>query len=121
MPQLAGRIWALGASFALMGVAPLAAQPISVPSDPRASYTALQVTPQPNGVVTILTRRAGPSGTSFALREVDCRSDRARYLGEGDTAEEAQHGRTPGTMAPLAAGSISWHVARFACATAGGR
>lgn len=92
------------------------AQPIPVPSDSKARYTALQVTPKPGGTVEILSRRVGPSGTSFALREVDCRNDRFRYLGEGDTREEAlQRKDSPGPMADLFDGSISWHVSHFAC------
>lgn len=92
------------------------AQPIPVPSDSKARYTALQVTPKPGGMVEILSRRVGPSGTSFALREVDCRNDRFRYLGEGDTREEAlQRKDSPGPMADLFDGSISWHVSHFAC------
>jgi len=87
---------------------PALAQPITVPSDPRASYQALQVTP----------RRGGPSGTSYALREVDCRSDRFRYLGEGDTREAALRRASRDALGPLFEGSISWHVARFACGRA---
>ena len=97
------------------------AQPIPVPSDSKARYTALQVTPKPGGTVEILSRRVGPSGTSFALREVDCRNDRFRYLGEGDTRGEAlQRKDPPWPMADLLDGSIAWHVSRFACHRAAG-
>ena len=105
---------------ALIAVAavPAAAQPVPVPSDANARYQALNVTRKLNGHVEILTRRDGPSGRSFALREVDCRSDRFRYLGEGDTREEALQRHAHDQLSPLLEGSISWHVARFACRSA---
>jgi hypothetical protein len=95
---------------------PVAAQPISVPSDPRASYTALAIRPLANGRVEITTQRIGPSGTSFAVREIDCRTRSFRYLGEGDTRAAAEARRSPSpTMGALFQGSISDHVAAFAC------
>lgn len=98
--------------------APVLAQPVPVSSDPRASYTALEITPQPRGLVEILTRREGPSGVTFALREIDCARGRFRYLGEGDTAEAAKQRRSARTnqMGPLSEGSISAQVAQHACA-----
>jgi hypothetical protein len=67
-----------------------AAQPIPVPSDPRARYEAVSVDKRRDGLVEIITRRQGPSGTSFARREVDCRQRLFRYIGEGDTLEQAK-------------------------------
>lgn len=97
------------------------AQPIPVPSDSKAEYTALQVTPKPNGLVEILSQRVGPSGISFAMREVNCRTNRARYIGEGDTRAEAMRRKNPPwEMGPLFEGSISWHVSQFACQRAAG-
>lgn len=97
------------------------AQPIAVPSDSRAEYTVLQVTPKPNGLVEILSQRVGPSGTSFAMREVNCRTNQARYIGEGDTRAEAMRRKNPPwKMGPLFEGSISWHVSQFACQRAAG-
>jgi hypothetical protein len=92
------------------------AQSISVPSDARARYEAVSTTKRPDGLVEIITRRQGPSGMSFARREVDCRRRTFRYVGEGDTLEEAKRqGPNPGQMAELVQGSISWHVVQFAC------
>ncbi len=109
----------ISALIAVVAV-PAFAQPIAVPSDSRARYEALSVTQKPNMLVEVLTRREGPSGVSFALREVDCRGDRFRYLGEGDTRQEAmrREAQKNTTLAPLFEGSISWHVARFACRSA---
>ncbi len=95
------------------------AQPISVPSDPGVSYRAVEIKAKPNGMVEILTRRQGPSGISFSLREIDCRNRSFRYLGEGDTREEAARAearnRPNNRMGQLTEGSISTHVANFAC------
>lgn len=94
----------------------LAAQPIAIPSDSRARYEAISVTKRQDGLVEIITRRQGPSGTSFARREVDCRRRMFRYIGEGDTLEEAQRpAPNPGQMAALVKGSISYEVVQFAC------
>ena len=108
-------------AFIIVVAFPASAQRIPVPPDPNGRYQALNVTRKPNGLVEILTRREGRSGTSFALREVDCRNDRSRYLGEGDTREEAMRrdAQTNTELAPLFEGSVSWYVARFACRSSG--
>lgn len=96
------------------------AQPIAVPSDPRASYSAVERRSLGPDRVEIITRREGPSGVTFARREVDCRALTFRYLGEGDTLAQARRpGPPPTRMAQLVEGSISYHVVHFACA--GGR
>ncbi len=106
----------LFACLAVVAPAAVQAQPISIPSDSRAEYTALQITPKPNGLVEILSQRVGPSGTSFAMREVNCRTNQARYIGEGDTRAAAMRRKNPPwEMGPLFEGSISWHVSQFAC------
>ncbi|MBP0447283.1 hypothetical protein J8J14_21150 [Roseomonas sp. SSH11] len=94
------------------------AQPVAVPSDPRAKYEALAVTRKPNGLVEILTRRDGPSGISFSIREIDCRANRFRYLGEGDTREQAERRTKRDTMGPLTEQSISTYISQFACRNA---
>ena len=101
---------------ALAAASPAAAQqPVQVPSDPQARYQLLDMAWTPDGAVELLTRRDGLSGTSFALREVDCRGGRVRYLGLGDTREKAMQRTTRDQPAPIFEGSVSWHVARFAC------
>lgn len=107
------RFSAIAASVLLATAA--SAQTIPVPSDPRAAYEALEIRRLPNGNREILTRRVGPLGTSYALREVDCRRNQFRYLGEGDTAEQARRRSSSNVMGALVDGSISWHVSRFAC------
>lgn len=109
-------VW-VSALFATVAV-PAFAQPIPVPSDPIARYQALNVTRKPNGRVEILSRRDGPNGSTFSFREVDCQSGRrSRYLGTGDTREEAmrREAQNNTTLGPDFEESISWYVARFAC------
>ena len=102
------------AAAAVVSADPVGVQPIPVPSDSGASYSSLRITTKANGIVEILSRRNGPSGTTFALREVDCKTHKAFYLGDGDTQEAALHGVKSGN-GNLNPGSISWEVARFAC------
>ena len=92
-------------------------KPISVPSDPNARYFALDVKWTGSQLVEILTQREGKSGTSFSLRLVDCVKRQFKYLGEGDTQQEAMRRNSVGTaMGPLTAQSISTYVSDYACA-----
>ena len=91
-------------------------RPISVPSDPRASYQLVRWSRLSNGNLEAVTRRDGPSGTSFSRREIDCGAMTFRYLGEGDTMEEAlADSANAGAMAPLTSQSISTYVSQFVC------
>ena len=93
---------------------------LSVPTDPRASYQILAVAGTKTRPI-ITTRRSGPSGVSFAKREVDCRRWTFRYLAEGDTmeelraSEESRASRQTDRHGPLTEGSISSYVANAAC------
>jgi hypothetical protein len=103
-------------SLAVVAADGAMAQQISIPSDRTANYTAMQITRKANDLVEIATRRIGTSGTTFALREVNCRTTQARYLGEGDTLEEAMRRKnSDSSLKPLLEGSISWEVSRYAC------
>ena len=89
---------------------------IPVESDPRATYQLLSWSEMPNGHREALTRRNGSSGTSYARREIDCAGKRFRYLGEGDTRQEAEAKmQNPGEMGELVPGSISSEVSEFVC------
>jgi hypothetical protein len=66
--------------------------------------------------VEILTKREGKSGTSYSIRQIDCARHQFRYLGEGDTLEEAKAKKSSGSMGPLTDQSISTYVADYACA-----
>jgi hypothetical protein len=93
-------------------------EPIPVPGDPaHASYQLVGWSEMPNGHREALTRRDGTSGTSYARREIDCSKQQFRYLGEGDTRQEAEEDLSnPDEMAELVPGSISSEVAAFVCA-----
>ena len=92
--------------------------PFDVPSDANARYAMLKVEPGEGGNIVATTRREGKSGTSFARREIDCGTPSFRYIGEGDTLEEAQQpAPNPGEMAPLVEGSISDVTVKVACAS----
>ena len=101
-------------SFAVAAQA-ASAQKIYVPSDRRASYTAVEVKNAGRGMIEIITKRNGPSGTSYARRLVDCVGSKFKYLGEGDTLEEARRNRPSPGMGSLVQGSISYYVSAYAC------
>lgn len=89
---------------------------IPSPSDPNASYRIVKISKMPNGHLEVTSRRVGPSGTSFARREIDCGAYEYRYLGEGDTLAEAEaDGSNIGSMSELTGTSASSDVANAAC------
>lgn len=91
--------------------------PYSAPADPNASYSLLSVKPGKGGNIIAMTRRTGSSGTSYSNREIDCGSQLARYIGEGDTREEAEKpAPNIGDMATLVEGSSTWAAVQAACA-----
>jgi len=98
--------------------APARSQPeaVPVPSDPRAIITLLTWREMPNGNREALTLRRGPSGDTYSRREIDCSARTFRYLGTGDTLEEAQLDRPDPGMAALTDQSISTYVSDFVCA-----
>ena len=88
---------------------------IPVSSD-GASYQLISSQKMSNGNLEVVTRRDGPSGRSFARREIDCEAMTFRYLGEGDTLDQAMEDvPQPGDLSEAMATSISGEVARFAC------
>jgi hypothetical protein len=93
---------------------------VSVPSDPGATYRLLRWSPLPNGNLEAVTRRDGRSGTSFARREIDCDAMTFRYLGEGNTMDEAlADSPNPGQMGELTSQSISTYISEFVCRKVG--
>ncbi|MGQ0558611.1 MAG: zinc ribbon domain-containing protein [Sphingosinicella sp.] len=94
---------------------PAAGEFIHVPSDPRATYRLLEWRTLPNGNRESLSRRDGPSGTYYTVREIDCGAMQFRYLGEGETISEARRNRADDTMGPLTPESISTYVSEFVC------
>lgn len=87
---------------------------LAVPSDPKAQYFVFER----GGTLTrptIVTKRVGPSGTSFSRREFDCSARTVRYLGTGDSISEMNAGSPAPAMAPVVAGAIADYVGRAAC------
>lgn len=93
--------------------------PLNVPTDPKARYWVLEVDKAGTGQAHIVTKRVGPSGTSFARRRVDCQQGRFQYVGEGDTLAELENAHRPSPLIKLVEGSISYYVSRFACRAIG--
>jgi hypothetical protein len=90
---------------------------IPSPSDPGVRYRILSVNRLPDRHLEVLSRRDGPSGTSFARREIDCEAMTYRYLGEGDSRAEAEaDSPNPGPMTELTETSASSDVAVAVCA-----
>jgi nitrate reductase NapE component len=87
---------------------------LDVPSDPKAEYFVLEIKSLRQGLREITTRREGPSGTSFATRQVQCRPFKFRYVAEGDTYETLKRDDSF-PFGPLVEGSISDVISRYAC------
>ncbi|PHR92940.1 MAG: hypothetical protein COA69_06365 [Robiginitomaculum sp.] len=94
----------------------VASKPVSinVPSD-SASYYLLSKTKMSSGNWNAVTKRNGSSGTSYSRREINCRAQTFRYLGDGDTIKEMNGYYNKGHMADLVTGSISYHVVQHVC------
>lgn len=92
------------------------AENIPVESDPRAKYSVVEIVGSPEKLF-VTSKRVGPSGTSFAKREVNCLTRQFMYLAEGDTWDEFKSSKpAPNTkMTNLTKRSISSHVSAFAC------
>lgn len=87
---------------------------IEVWSDANAKYTDQGSGVLDNGNLWLITRRDGPSGVSYAKREIDCGAGEFRYTQEGDTLESMSDVKDA-EMAPLTEGSISTLVSDYAC------
>jgi len=110
------------------GAASGAGAPIAVPSDGKATYSVAEISAPAGGTVIILTKRMGPSGTSYVRRECTCPVSSYRVLGEGESVADAKVPRQPAEDFAdlvydrnLGMGSASWHVCDFACKHAGGK
>jgi len=94
------------------------AERVRVPSDSKATYH--MVVKNINGAKAVITQRKGPSGTSFAIREVNCGNKTFRYMGEGRTLNDALenmrlHGDKNMRMSRVTYQSISYYIVKAAC------
>lgn len=55
-----------------------------VPNDRNTSYYLYGLTIMDNDNIDVVTRREGVSGTSYARREINCKTGQFRYLGDKD-------------------------------------
>ncbi|MCW0398757.1 hypothetical protein NB688_000571 [Xanthomonas sacchari] len=111
-----GRQWKLIVAAIVVAVGSAAAKPelLHVPSDIKAKYLVLSVEGAwPNRI--IVTKRSGPSGTSYSKRLYSCSSKRVKYLGTGDTPGQMQSSKPDPNMTTIVPGSIADYVGRRAC------
>ncbi len=99
----------IGASSALAADATL-----RIPTDPKATYTILEVGGEwPDKTIT--TKRVGSSGTSYSKRLYNCAEHTVKYLGTGDTIADLAKSKPDPRMAPIVPNSIADYVGRQAC------
>ena len=108
----------IGSFFILLNFPVLlnaAAISVNVPSDPGVNY-AIVVKDYGGGTKSVVTKRDSKSSTSYSIREVNCNSKTFRYMGEGDTLEEAiSNLDDTKSMSTVTNGSISYYILKAAC------
>ena len=62
----------------------------TIPSDPKAQYTMMVLVRQPPAVGFLSKRWSAKGGYSFSFIEMNCSEGTYRYMGYGDTLEEAK-------------------------------
>ena len=87
---------------------------LAVPSDSKAKYFVIERGGTADNP-TLVTKRVGPSGTSYSKRQFDCRARTWKYLGDGETVDEMKRSKPDKNMAPLVSGSIADYLWRDAC------
>jgi len=85
-----------------------------IPTDAKAIYTVIERSGT-GRIRTIVTKREGPSGTSYSKRQYDCDQNTWKYLGTGDTMEAMGASKPEKSMTPALAGSIASFVGGVAC------
>jgi hypothetical protein len=85
-------------------------------SDPNARFEILSNKSLSNRNIEVVTKRIGPSGISFSRREISCADYTYRYLGDGDSLEDAmKNSPSVGEMSALTGTSASSDVANEVC------
>ena len=91
-----------------------AEKPLIVPSDPKAKFFVLEK--EGSGAErTIVTKRVGPSGSSYSKRLYNCKNRTVKYLGTGDSLAEMDSSKPDPSMGPIVKGSIAYFVGLEAC------
>lgn len=108
------RIFLCMACLAVVPASIAASTPLVVPTDPKATYTVLEVAGSyPHR--TIVTKRVGASGTSYSKRLYNCTNSTVKYLGSGDTLADMARSKADPHMAPIVPRSIADYVGKRAC------
>jgi hypothetical protein len=89
-------------------------QTFTIPSDPKGEYVVLEKGGEGNER-TIVTKREGPSGTTFSKRLYNCADNTVKYLGTGDSMAAMAASPADPNMTPIYEGSIAYHVGLKAC------
>lgn len=92
-----------------------AEKPLDVPSDPKAKFFVLEKGSS-GAERTIVTKRVGPSGTSYSERLYNCTDRTVKYIGTGDSiAEMVASSKVTTNMGPIIQDSIAYYVGIEAC------
>lgn len=87
---------------------------VSVPSDPKAQFFALEKGGS-GSERTIVTKRVGTSGVSYSKRLYNCANSTVKYLGTGDSLDAMSRSMPDPNMGPIVQGSIAYYVGIEAC------
>jgi hypothetical protein len=87
---------------------------LSVPSDPKATFFILEKGGK-GAERTIVTKRVGPSGTTYSRRLYNCTNNTVKYLGSGETMSAMNSSKADPSMAPIVQGAIAYYVGLEAC------
>ena len=99
----------------MVSASALAAEmPLSVPSDSNAQFFVLEKAGS-GAERTIVTKRVGPSGTSYSKRLYNCTDNTVKYLGTGDSLAEMAASKAATNMGPIVQDSIAYYVGVEAC------
>ena len=101
----------------LLCIAPaLAAEyPIQIKTDSRGEYFVVDKGGTANNP-TLLVKWVGHDGKPYYVKRLfDCKARTAKYLGEGDTLEQAAKPLPDQEMFPLGEGSIESQLANHVC------
>ncbi|MGQ0529943.1 MAG: hypothetical protein ACT4PG_09055 [Panacagrimonas sp.] len=101
-------------SLAISASALAAEKTLSVPSDSKAQFFVLEKGGK-GAERTIVTKRVGPSGTSYSKRLYNCTDGTVKYLGTGDSLAEMASSKADPNMGPIVQGSIAYYVGVEAC------
>jgi hypothetical protein len=108
------KFFLMTASVFAAGFAVAAEKPFAVPSDPKAQYVVLQKEGK-GAERTIVTKREGTSGVSFARRLYNCTDNTVKYLGSGETLAGMAVSRPDPRMSTIVQGSIAYYIGVEAC------